>query len=295
MKALIGWVPVIAMTVSVAAAPLVLPGGSAAAEGLGPPLTAATPGTGTAGNSPTLPYVLQLPAGVSLISSPLNAGSGPAIDAFIGIDGDVPLLFEWDSSTQRFLDPENSMLSAGAGYWYYTPAPSTLLIFGQPYGLLTHLTRDIVPGWHLFGVPFTQGIDWTGFHLYASGNPIGLETARELGWIGSDILTMQGSKWEVHPKGAPFEPGAAYWMRTTVPLSIRAAPAAAPVAGESLEDIILRNVAKVIDDNKAGSLTTGGFNGAGAVFSLANMMVQTYRYHNIMDELNEMDSKVDEL
>lgn len=271
MRTRLGLAPAIGATISLAIGIALLGGNAAAQTGdFGGPLLAAPAATG---DSQPLPYVLRLPAGVSLISSPLDAGSGPAIDAFIGIDGDVPLLFEWDSSTQRFLAPENSMLSAGAGYWYYAPAPSTLLIFGQPYGLFTHLTRDVVPGWHLFGVPFTAGIDWTGVHLYASGNPIGLETARELGWIGSDILTMQGSRWEVHPTGAPFEPGAAYWMRTTVPLSIRAAPPAAPAPGESLEDIILRNVAKVIDDKnnliqtgediKAGTLTTGGFNGAG--------------------------------
>ena len=82
--------------------------------------------------------------------------------------------------------------------------------------------------------------------------------------------------------------------------------AARPAApGESLEDIILKNVTKVIDnkdnliktgeDIKAGKLTTGGFSGSGAVFGLANALVQKYRYNNIMDELNTMDGKVDEL
>jgi hypothetical protein len=65
------------------------------------------------------------------------------------------------------------------------------------------------------------------------------------------------------------------------------------------------NIAKVIDnknnliktgtDIMAGKLTTGGFSGTGAVFALANMAVSTYRYNNIMDELNSMDAKVDEL
>jgi hypothetical protein len=65
------------------------------------------------------------------------------------------------------------------------------------------------------------------------------------------------------------------------------------------------NIAKIIDnknnliktgnDIMAGKLTTGGFSGAGAVFALANMAVSTYRYNNIMNELNSMDAKLDEL
>ena len=128
--------------------------GNAVAQGDGQPVAPSLPVIGGAGDSQVV-YPLQLPAGISLISSPLDAGTGRAIDAFMGIDGEWPLLYKWDSPTQRFLDPEESMLSPGAGYWYYTPAPSTLLIFGKPYGPLTQLTRDIPPGWHLFGVPFT--------------------------------------------------------------------------------------------------------------------------------------------
>ncbi|MGA7875609.1 MAG: S-layer homology domain-containing protein [Desulfoferrobacter sp.] len=257
-----------------------------------------------AGDDPqTLPYLLQLPAGVSLISSPLDAGSGHAIEAFIGVDKQLPLLFEWDSSTQQFLNPEESMLSPGAGYWYYTPVPTTLLIFGKPYQQPWNFTKDITPGWHLIGVPFSEGIDWSSFHLYASGNPIGLETARDLGWISSDIQTMQGSSWQTHEAGTPFEPGSAYWIETKVPLSIRAEPGLAGATSPTPKP--LTNITKVIDNKNnliktgedilAGKLKTGALKGAGAVFSLVNMAISKYRYDNIMDEVNVMDDKVDQL
>ncbi len=281
--------------------------GNAAAQGV-QPIPVGTPIAPIgAGDSQTV-YPLQVPAGISLISVPLDAGSGLAIDAILGVDGSWPLLFKWDSSTQQFLDPEDSLLSPGAGYWYYSPAPSTLLILGKPYGLLSQLTRDIPPGWHLLGVPFTEGVDWRGFRLYASGNPIGLETARNLGWISPTILTMRGSTWQVHAPGAPFVPGAAYWIRTTVPLSLRAERAGVLSAVATTPTPLpptLKNIVKVIEnknslvstgqDIKAGKLATGGFSGSGAVFGLANAAVQAYRYNNIMNELNTMDDKVDEL
>jgi hypothetical protein len=282
--------------------------GDAAAQDVGSPVAPAAPTIGDSGDLQTVPYILNLPAGINLISAPFDAGSGPAIEAFEGIEPGWPLFFEWDSSSQRFLGPEDSMLGLGAGYWYYAPAPTTLLIRGKPYSALTHLTKDITPGWHLFGVPFTEGIDWSGFHLYASGNPIGLETARDLGWISSDILTMQGSSWQTHEAGMPFEPGLAYWIKTTVPLSIRATPPSivSAVGGPTpVMDSVFTNIVKVIDNKNnliktgadilGGKLKTGLSSGAGAVFALANMAVSAYRYNNIMNDLNAMDDKVDEL
>lgn len=45
-------------------------------------------------------YTLNLPAGVSLISAPLNTGQTLARDAFLGLPPAWPLFFGWDSARQ---------------------------------------------------------------------------------------------------------------------------------------------------------------------------------------------------
>ncbi len=231
-----------------------------------------------------VPEVIELPAGVSLISAPLDAGTGLARDAFGAIEPEWPLFFGWDAAAQEFTEPEDSMLSMGAGFWYWAPAPTTLLVAGQPYRSITHHTmlsmgagfwywapapttllvagqpyrsithhtRDTYPGWHLFGVPYSQGVGWTGLRLYASGNPVGLETAEELGWVRMPVLSQWGSAWQALEPGQPFEPGHAYWLRTTVPLSVRLEP-----GPTSMEDAgtSVREVAANVGDGQANVST----------------------------------------
>ena len=282
--------------------------GNVAAQATGPETGPVMPPVGNTEDLLTSPFLLDLPAGINLISSPLDTGSVPVRKAFEGVGPQWPLFYEWDSSAQQFFAPGDAMLTPSAGYWYYAPAPTTLVIRGEPYHPLSDLTKDFVPGWHLVGVPFLEGIPWQNFQLYAAGNPIGLETAKELGWIGPDILTMQGSEWQEHVVGQPFEPGWAYWIETTVPLSLRAKgsalgllpqqPAPAPIVNPKLVDELAKGVndmVKVGEDVAGGKLTTGGFKGSGVVFGLANAAIQRYRYNNIMDDLNGMDDKLDEL
>ncbi len=282
--------------------------GSAAAQQIGPETGPPLPDFPEMSGPEYSIFSLDLPAGINLISSPLDTGSVPVRKAFEGVGSNWPYFYEWDHSGEQFLAPGDAPLTPSAGYWYYTPAPNTLMIFGQPYYPLSDLIMDIVPGWHLVGIPFLEGIDWQDFQLYAAGNPVGLETAMDLGWIGPSVLTMVGSEWQKHVVGQPFEPGLAYWIYTSVPLSLRAtgstevlpeSPIPPPPDVEpkwvfklakSTEDMV-----NVGEDVAEGKLRTGGFKGGGAVFGLANAAIQRYRYETIVDDLNGMDDKLDEL
>jgi hypothetical protein len=283
--------------------------GNAAAQQIGPETGPPLPDLADVSDTDYQLVLLDVPAGINLISSPLDTGLVPVREAFDGVGWDWPYFFEWAPSNQEFLAPGDAPLTPSAGYWYYTPAPNTLVIFGEPYHPLSNLTMDIVPGWHLVGVPFLEGIDWQDVRLYAAGNPVGLETAMDLGWIGPSILTMVGSEWQEHLAGQPFEPGLSYWIRTTVPLSLRATGS---VAATSLPDlpqgtvtVVTKFISKVatgvVDmvklgkDVAQGKLKEGGFSGKGAVFGIANAAITRYRYNTIMDDLNVMDQKLDEL
>ena len=174
--------------------------------------------------SPATPqyYTLSLPAGASLISSPLDTGTGLAVDTFLGLPSQYPLLFGWDSNTQAWVSSADAPAGLAHGFWIYLPTPATLVVAGQPFSMFTSVTKQLQPGWHLFGVPFEEGVGWTDFKLYASGNPISLDTAISIGWIDSQVTTMQGSELQYQTAGQPLQPGMAYWVHTTVPLQLRA-------------------------------------------------------------------------
>lgn len=166
--------------------------------------------------------VLELSAGANLISAPLDAGTALARDAFLGLPADWPLFFGWDSDTQDFVPSNEAPLVVSGGYWVFTPVPTTVMVSGQPFDFFTHVNLRLEPGFHLLGVPFTEGIDWRSLRLHGSGNPVGLETAFDLGWLDSTIVSMRGSQWVYHEPGQPFQPGWAYWLRTKEPFAIRA-------------------------------------------------------------------------
>ncbi len=178
-------------------------------------------------------YPLNLPAGASLISSPVNTGPGLGVDAFIGLPPGDPLFYGWSSDTQSWVPSDQAPAGLGHGFWLYSQTPVTLLVKGQPYSFLTSMTKHISPGWHLFGVPFESGIQWNDFKLYASGSPISLSTAIEMGWIDQDITSTQGSQSSVLAPGQPFQPGQAYWIHTTVALDVRADATVAAAANTS--------------------------------------------------------------
>lgn len=167
-------------------------------------------------------FTLNLPAGVSLISAPLNTGPGLARDSFLGLPPQWPLFFGWNPAAQDWVSGNTVPAGLAGGYWVYVPTPTTLVVAGQPYSYFTSVTKHIDPGWHLFGVPFEEGVGWQDFHLFASGNPIGLDTAVTLGWIDSQVTTTQGSVVQVQASGQPLLPGVAYWVHTLVPLELRA-------------------------------------------------------------------------
>jgi hypothetical protein len=179
-------------------------------------------------------FTLNLPAGVSLISAPLETKPGLARDAFLGLPHDWSLFWGWDSSTQSWTPGDEAQMSLGGGYWVFLPTPTTLLVAGQPYGYFKSLTDHVHPGWHLFGIPFHTGIGFDDFKLYVSGNPIGLVSAEEMGLIDGETMTTQGSELIYHEHGETFQPGRAYWVKTNVPLELRAQratgtpPAASP-------------------------------------------------------------------
>jgi hypothetical protein len=263
-----------------------------------------------------VPAMIELPAGVNLISAPVDAGSGLAIGAFQGIEPDWPLFFGWDGSSQQFTDPSVTNLTMGGGYWYYTPAPTTVFVSGQPYRAFKQLTFDVTPGWHLFGVPFVEGIEWHDLRLYASGNPVGIQTAKELGWIKTPVLSQWGSRWVEHVPGQPFEPGHAYWLKTNVPLSVRAERSTTPQASSAFvagtqsaqEDpsacVVTGWIAETAEATKGmiesaamiaeGHFVTGGLTAIGAAFGLAHYGMETTT-EQLMEQLQEMDAKLDTL
>jgi len=166
-------------------------------------------------------YTLSLPAGVSLISSPLDTGTGLAVDTFLGLPAQYPLFLGWDSDTQAWISGADAPAGLGHGFWVYLPTPTTLVVAGQPFSYFTSVNAHLEPGWHLFGVPFEEGVGWEDFKLYASGNPISLDTAMDMGWVDSQVTTMQGSQPQYQTTGQPLLPGVAYWVHTTVPLQLR--------------------------------------------------------------------------
>jgi len=174
--------------------------------------------------SPAAPQysTLSLPAGVSLISSPLDTGTGLAVNTFLGLPPQYPLFFGWESDTQAWISSAEAPAGLAHGFWVYLPTPATLVVAGQPFSSLTSVNAHLDPGWHLFGVPFAEGVGWKDFKLYASGNPISLDTATDIGWVDSQVSTMQGSQMQYQTAGQPLLPGLAYWVHTTVPLQLRA-------------------------------------------------------------------------
>ena len=223
-------------------------------------------------------FTLNLPAGASLISAPLDTGQGLARDAFLGLPPQYPLFFGWNSASQDWVSGDQVPAGLAGGYWVYLPTPTTLVVAGQPYTYFTSLTTHVDPGWHLFGVPFQEGIGWKDFHLHASGNPVSLDRAVELGWINPDVTTMQGSEVQFLATGQPLQPGAAYWVKTSIPLELRAdrPPEATPVpapnpanpaAGASpaaVSDALLAQPRAASGDSTSGSVL--GWLGAIAEF-----------------------------
>lgn len=261
-------------------------------------------------------YSIHLPAGASLISSPLDAGTGLARDAFVGLPRNYSEFFGWDGATQDFVDPTVARRGFGLGYWVFSPTPTTLTVVGSPYRVLRSVNKDVGPGWHLLGIPYSPGMAWSDVKIHVAGNPVGLRTAVEAGWIEPGLMTMKGSEWEIHPEGAPFEPGAAYWLRTNVPLTLRAEPgtvrtaqtaavprrtgfqpngAAVPV-GWVKE--IAEGLGSLVDFGEAVSKGEGwaseGFEFLGATFGAAHYGLEVTT-EQLMEELTVIDGKLDTL
>lgn len=167
-------------------------------------------------------FTLNLPAGVSLVSAPLNTGQDLAINEFQGLPAQSSLFYGWNPNGQKWVPGDQTPAGLGGGYWVYSQTPTTLVVQGQPYGGLVAVSKRVEPGWHLFGVPFQEGIAWKDFHFHISGNPVGIETAVALGWVDPDVITVQGSQVHHQTTGQPLQPGVAYWIRTLVPLQLRA-------------------------------------------------------------------------
>jgi hypothetical protein len=181
-------------------------------------------------------YTLSLPAGVNLISSPLDTGPGLGLDVFQGLPSQDPLFFGWESNSQAWISSAEAPAGLAQGFWVYLPTPTILVVAGQPFSPFISVNVHLSPGWHLFGVPFEEGVGWKDFKLYASGNPISLDTAINIGWIDSPVTTMQGSEVQQQTVGQPLLPGDAYWVHTSVPLQLRAdrQPDVTPSTGTSL-------------------------------------------------------------
>ncbi|HTT66156.1 MAG TPA: hypothetical protein VMG35_30105 [Bryobacteraceae bacterium] len=173
-------------------------------------------------SNPPQYFTYNLPAGASLISSPLDTGTGLAFNTFLGLPAGWPLFYGWSSNTQSFVPADQAPAGLGHGFWTYLPEPTTLAVAGQPFNFLTSVTMHAPPGWHLFGVPYVSGINWSDFKVYFAGNPIGLDTAIANGWIDSGVQTMQGDQATSLLSGQQFQPGTAYWVHTTMPLDVRA-------------------------------------------------------------------------
>ncbi len=287
----------------------------------------------TAQNAPPVAspqfFTLNLPAGVSLISSPLDTGQGLARDAFQGLPPQYPLFFGWNPDSQEWVSGDLVPASIGGGYWIYLPIPATLVVAGQPYSYFTSLTTHVEPGWHLFGVPFQEGIGWNDFHLYASGNPIGLNEAVNLGWIDPNVITVQGSVVQDQTPGQSLVPGVAYWVHTLVPLELRAErPAAATPAvvpdvapdalpsqpqlagaqassssGQSTATTVmgwLGAIASFLADAAKGAvqISEGNFAGAGFEFATGTFGLVEYGLGEATpptDQFTQMDAKLDTL
>src|ERR1039458_9163341 len=272
-------------------------------------------------------------AGVSLISAPLDTGQGLARDAFLGLPPQYPLFFGWDPDTQDWVSGDLVPAGIGGGYWIYLPIPATLVVAGQPYSYVTSLTKHVDPGWHLFGVPFQEGIGWNDFHLYVSGNPIGLDAAVGLGWIDANVITVQGSVVQNQTPGQPLVPGVAYWVHTLVPLELRAerpadatpaivpevAPPAMPDVSPSQPQLVgaqpsssseqstatsvmgwLGAIASFLADAAKGAfeISEGNFAGAGFEFAAGTFGLVEYGLGEATpptDQFTQMDAKLDTL
>ncbi len=274
-------------------------------------------------------FTLNLPPGVSLISAPLDTGPGLARNAFQGLPPQYPLFYGWNPATQEWVSGDLVPASIGGGYWIYLPIPATLVVAGQPYSYFTSLTTHVDPGWHLFGVPFQEGIGWSDFHLFASGNPIGLDTAVSMGWIDANIITVQGSVVQDQTPGQPLLPGVAYWVHTLVPLELRAErpagatpaiatevgpPAAVPDASPSQPQSAraqsatsaastvmgwLGAIASFLADAAKGAvqIAEGNYAAAGFEFATGTFGLVEYGLGEATtpptDQLTEMDAKLD--
>jgi hypothetical protein len=166
-------------------------------------------------------FTLNLPAGVSLISAPLNTGAALARDEFLGLPPQYPLFYGWNAASQEWVSGDLVPAGLAGGYWIYVPTPTTLVVAGQPFPYNIAVTEHVQPGWHLFGVPYEEGVGWADFHFYASGNPIDLNTAVTMGWIDANVTTTLGSEVQYQTPGDPLLPGVAYWVHTLVPLDLR--------------------------------------------------------------------------
>jgi hypothetical protein len=270
-------------------------------------------------------FTLNLPAGVSLISAPLDTGPGLARDAFLGLPPKYPLFFGWNAAGQDWVSGDLVPAGIAGGYWVYLPSPTTLVVAGQPYSYFKALTKHVDPGWHLFGVPFQEGIGWKDFHLHASGNPIGLDTAVAMGWIDPRVITTRGSEVQYQTPGNPLLPGVAYWVHTSVPLELRAGrpagvtPAAASQPPPSQSQVVrqqssssseeststsvmgwlgaiaefLADVAKGAVQIAEGNWPAAGFEFAAGTFGLVEYGLGTSTTPT--DKLTQMDAKLDSL
>ncbi len=271
-----------------------------------------------AGEPSALPPIVSfgVPSGANLISSPVDAGSGSAPSAFLGLPRNWPLFYAWNAGTQSWVDGGKVQLRMGDGYWLYNPAPLVLSVAGAPYHPFKAFHRKFSPGWHLIGVPFVEGFEWKDVRLFASGNPIGLESAFDLGWIDSSILTMQGSEMEIHTPKSGFVPGRGYWLHVNSPVTLRA-ERAAPKGGQitprsagpglhgsstaqTMGWIVVASESVTSMTALGTALKTGkdiadaSFSFLGATFALAKFGLEAST-NQIMDRLNEMDSKLDSL
>lgn len=261
------------------------------------------------GATPAQYFTFELPAGTSLISSPLDGQGGRARDHLLGLPPHWALFRTWDSATQRFVDADALPMRPGSGYWTFLPSPTEVIAVGSAHATLTPLTRHIEPGWHLFGVPFTEGIAWRDFQLFASGNPVGLARAAERGWLVAGPMTVKGSEWSHLEAGDVFQPGAAYWIRTTVPLDVRAVRRRTtplspdrPLASGTSESVVgwLGSISEsMVDVAKGGAQIAEGHWAAGtfeflaAGFGLLEYGIGFADKDPIAEELAAMDAKLD--
>src|SRR5664279_5397800 len=102
------------------------------------------PTTPAAGVAPQY-YTLNLQAGTSLISAPLNSGQALARDTFQGLPPDWPLFWGWNSASQSWLTGDQAPMTLTGGFEVYVPTPTTVVVAGQPYDSVPSVTARIYP------------------------------------------------------------------------------------------------------------------------------------------------------